>query len=48
VRTDEELMLAYVGGDQPAFKELFARYAPKLEGLMLRELYAREEARDLV
>jgi RNA polymerase sigma-70 factor (ECF subfamily) len=48
VRTDEELMKAYVGGDAAAFKELFARYAPKLERLMLRELFAREEAKDLV
>jgi RNA polymerase sigma-70 factor, ECF subfamily len=48
VRTDEELMRAYAGGDRVAFKELFERYAPKLERLMLRELYAREEARDLV
>jgi RNA polymerase sigma factor (sigma-70 family) len=48
VRTDEELMLAYARGDRAAFKELFERYAEKLERLMLRELYAREEARDLV
>ena len=48
VRTDEELMLAYTRGDGAAFKELFQRYAPKLERLMLRELYAREEANDLV
>jgi RNA polymerase sigma-70 factor (ECF subfamily) len=48
VRTDEELMKAYVRGDAAAFKVLFERYAPKLERLMLRELYAREEARDLV
>ena len=41
-------MKAYVRGDTAAFKELFARYAPKLERLMLRELYAREEAKDLV
>ena len=48
VRTDEELMLAYARGDRAAFQELFVRYAEKLERLMLRELYAREEARDLV
>jgi RNA polymerase sigma-70 factor (ECF subfamily) len=41
-------MRAYVGGDRAAFKELFQRYAPKLERLMLRELYAREEVNDLV
>jgi RNA polymerase sigma-70 factor (ECF subfamily) len=48
MRTDEELMLAYAGGDPAAFRELFQRYAPKLERLMLRELYAKEAARDLV
>jgi RNA polymerase sigma-70 factor (ECF subfamily) len=48
VRTDEELMAAYAGGDAAAFEELFRRYAPLLERLMLRELYAREEANDLV
>jgi RNA polymerase sigma-70 factor (ECF subfamily) len=48
VRTDEELMVAYARGERAAFKELFERYAEKLERLMLRELYAREEARDLV
>jgi RNA polymerase sigma-70 factor (ECF subfamily) len=48
LKTDEELMAAYVRGDGVAFKELFGRYAPKLERLMLRELFAREEAHDLV
>jgi RNA polymerase sigma-70 factor (ECF subfamily) len=48
MKTDEELMAAYVGGDAGAFKELFQRYAPKLERLMLRELFAREESHDLV
>lgn len=41
-------MVAYARGDRAAFKELFERYAEKLERLMLRELYAREEAHDLV
>lgn len=41
-------MLAYLGGDRSAFKELFERYAPKLERLLLRDVYAREEIRDLV
>lgn len=48
MRSDEELMLAYVAGDRAAFRELFTRYAPLLERLMQRGLYAREEARDLV
>lgn len=41
-------MRAYVNGETTAFKELFARYAPKLTSLMLRELRTREEASDLV
>jgi RNA polymerase sigma-70 factor (ECF subfamily) len=41
-------MLGYARGDRAAFKELFERYAPKLERLMLRDLYAREEVNDLV
>jgi RNA polymerase sigma-70 factor (ECF subfamily) len=48
VRTDEELMVAYARGDRAAFEALFERYAEKLERLMLRELFAREEAHDLV
>lgn len=48
VRTDEDLMLAYARGDRTAFKELFERYAAKLEQLMLRGLHTREEAKDLV
>jgi RNA polymerase sigma-70 factor (ECF subfamily) len=48
VRTDEELMAAYVAGDREAFRELFRRYAPVLLRLMQKELHAREEANDLV
>jgi RNA polymerase sigma-70 factor (ECF subfamily) len=48
VRTDEELMAAYVAGDKGAFRELFERHAPALERTMLRDLAEREEARDLV
>jgi len=48
VRTDEELMVAHAAGDPAAFRELFERHAPALGRLMLRDLYVREEANDLV
>lgn len=47
-RSDEQLMAAYVGGDAAAFRAIFERYAPLLMRAMLRELYVREEANDLV
>ena len=47
-RSDEQLMGAYVAGDAAAFRVIFERYAPLLMRAMLRELYVREEANDLV
>jgi RNA polymerase sigma factor (sigma-70 family) len=47
-RSDEQLMAAYVAGDGAAFRTIFERYAPLLLRAMLRELYVREEANDLV
>jgi RNA polymerase sigma-70 factor (ECF subfamily) len=47
-RSDEQLMSAYVAGDGGAFRVIFERYAPLLMRAMLRELYVREEANDLV
>ena len=41
-------MAAYVAGDAAAFRVIFERYAPLLMRAMLRELYVREEANDLV
>jgi RNA polymerase sigma-70 factor (ECF subfamily) len=41
-------MGAYVAGDAAAFRIIFERYAPLLMRAMLRELYMREEANDLV
>ena len=41
-------MGAYVAGDAAAFRIIFERYAPLLLRAMLRELYVREEANDLV
>jgi RNA polymerase sigma factor (sigma-70 family) len=48
VRSDEELMLAHATGDPSAFRELFERHAAPLARLMLRDLFMREEANDLV
>lgn len=48
VRSDEELMAAYIAGDKAAFRELFARYAPLLLRAMARDLRRAEEANDLV
>lgn len=47
-RSDEQLMAAYVAGDRAAFRVIFERYAPLLQRSMLRELFVREEANDLV
>lgn len=41
-------MAAYVRGDRAAFTELFARYAPRLQRLMQRDLGGAEVAHDLV
>jgi RNA polymerase sigma-70 factor (ECF subfamily) len=46
--SDEELMAAYVGGDEQAFAELFRRYAPWMLRLLVRGLPSREEANDLL
>jgi RNA polymerase sigma-70 factor (ECF subfamily) len=45
---DEELMAAYVAGDQTAFAELFRRYAPILLRLMQQRISRTQEAEDLV
>jgi RNA polymerase sigma-70 factor, ECF subfamily len=46
--SDEELMTAYVAGDDAAFAELFRRYAPVLLRLMQQRIGRRHEADDLV
>ncbi len=48
MRSDEELMIAYVAGNSAAFRELFERHAPGLLRSMKRDLRAQEEAGDLV
>lgn len=46
--SDEELMVAYVEGDEQAFRELFDRYSDRLHRLMTREGIPEEKAGDLV
>jgi len=46
--TDEELMEAYVDGDQAAFRSLFERYAPILLRLTRRHLRDEELAGEIV
>ena len=46
--SDEELMARYRRGDRRAFRELFDRYAPRLRRTMLRGLFDRDVADDLV
>jgi len=48
MKSDEELMAAYVAGDQAAFEELFRRYAPALLRVIGRQLSSPGEAHDLV
>jgi len=48
MRTDEELMTAYVAGDAGAFRELFERHSPVLLRVMRHQLRRPEDARDLV
>ena len=46
--TDETLMLAYIDGDEPAFRKLFDRYAPILLRLTRRHLRNEELAQEIV
>jgi RNA polymerase sigma-70 factor (ECF subfamily) len=45
--SDEELMLAYAGGDAGAFDTLYARHRGPLFRLMLRSVKSRGEAEEL-
>jgi RNA polymerase sigma-70 factor, ECF subfamily len=46
-RSDEQLMLAYAGGDEGAFREIFGRYAPLLVRLLARQVGRPADAQDL-
>lgn len=48
MRSDEELMAAYVRGDASAFRELFDRHAPVLLRVLRHQLKRPEDAQDLV
>ncbi|HLH78113.1 MAG TPA: sigma-70 family RNA polymerase sigma factor [Candidatus Binataceae bacterium] len=47
MRNDEDLMLAYAGGDGRAFDELFKRYGTRLFNFLLRASGDRAMAEDL-
>ena len=46
--TDEELLSAHLAGEPDAFRQLFARYAPRVFSAMIRQGLARSDAHDLV
>jgi len=46
--TDEEIMARYAEGDHHSFKEIFARWAPRLHGYFLRMTGASGDADDLL
>ncbi len=46
--SDEQLMAAYVAGDQRAFAELFDRYGPMLIRLMTRHIRNQADVHELV
>jgi RNA polymerase sigma-70 factor (ECF subfamily) len=48
MKSDEELMTAYVAGDEAAFAELFGRYAPLLVRMMRRQIRIEDDAVELV
>ena len=48
MRSDEELMAAYVAGDSAAFGELFSRYESMLMRIMHRQMRNDEDRRELV
>ena len=48
MRSDEELMAAYIGGDAQAFVELFDRYAAQLRRTLRYQLKRPEDAEDLL
>lgn len=47
-RSDEELMTAYVRGDEDAFTELFGRLAPRLHSFLARSFTSSDVVYDLL
>ena len=47
-KTDEQLMVAYLAGDELAFARLFERYAEILRGVLGRRIGRRDDVADLV
>jgi RNA polymerase sigma-70 factor (ECF subfamily) len=48
MKSDEELMEAYVAGDATAFAHLFERYSPLLIRIMRRQMRTEDDACELV
>ncbi len=48
MKSDEELMAAYVQGEARAFGELFERYAPMLLRIMRRQIRSEDDAQEIV
>ncbi len=48
MKSDEELMAAYVAGDPTAFSALFERYGPMLIRIMRRQMRHDDDAHELV
>jgi RNA polymerase sigma-70 factor (ECF subfamily) len=48
MRSDEELMLAYAGGDAAAFEQLYGRHKGPVYRYVLRSVKGRGEAEELV
>ncbi len=48
MRSDEELMAAYVAGEKKAFSELFSRYGGMLVRLMSRHIRNQDDVQELV
>ena len=46
-KTDEQLMVAYLAGDELAFARLFERYAEILRGVLGRRIGRRDDVADL-
>lgn len=46
-RTDEQLMIRYQDGDEGAFEEIYARYAKKIYGFLMRRLGEPDDCAEL-